>query len=370
LRPISIVPDFDNVLDGQTVTDHRESEEYTPRERLARQRQAVQASAAILAGHSNRDAAGLPIFEAVYELTLIRPFSSWHGSVSFSMSPRRFKDLALTRSEDGGRLRIAYDRTHPCSESTHSVFATLRTNLCVHEATYIERPRTILDLKLRAVGYMRSRPVATHQYRILPIEGRAPFPYHQLLPLNVLRRIVKCVVLEHQEHTPSWRGVLLSLGLVCKAWAPVLELFVEFHNAFHEAPNITRPSAVSVARYLEREPQRAQSMRIFSTKNYAHRSDDPGSPDGLGRTRALLAILRLATSVEQVYIDGFDEDRLPEFLGIISRLKAVKKCTVETKRWHPAIHSLRMNEIQKTVAGWSGLQRLAISAWASERDTG
>ncbi|KAF8068000.1 hypothetical protein FPV67DRAFT_1168316 [Lyophyllum atratum] len=246
-------------------------------------------------------------------------------------------------------FRVAYDRAH----SSTSVVSLLEST---HTLCTPRRPM------MRQVGGSWGQ-LSAYSIRILPIN------HHRLsidFPRDVVRRIAYCAT-EHQRY--GWRAQLWSMGLVCKSWSHVLDLFFFYLPEFS---GHNRASAISISRSLEANMARGKLISGFSHYNY---TDFTNAEEGtyLQNSRAFMTILSLATSMTDVFFSVTHPSLAADLIEVLSRLRKVKKCSVQgfpnqqgnniRNHWH----ILLLTEIQRFIASWPGLQTLELCYWKNSR---
>lgn len=292
-------------------------------------------------GDTNLGAA-LPICTAIFEVIDIRDAYM----VGVALVPRQ----EMTHDP---KVRVAYNRTYPCTQASHSMLAFLESNMSFRPVRHMRRYCT----------YCKGIPA--HSLRILPINGDRPSIVD--LPPNVLHNII-LEAIPRNDHTG--RAMLMSYGTVCKSWAHILNIFFSHHDRMIEGP-ITHLTAISVARSLHWKPERAKLMRTFITRNYSDTltlKRTAGDIKYLESCQALIKIIELATSVEQVKLQAIHEECLSKLALALSQLRHVTSCEVfgdhpQVRHANPRRRGFCINDIQIFIAKWSHLSRLDLISW-------
>jgi hypothetical protein len=279
----------------------------------------------------------LPIFTALFEI------------IDISDYPMIGLNLVLRPDimHDYHKLRVAYDRTYQCTQTSHSAFALLESN----------RPFRLI--------FMRGIPA--HGLRILPIDRKCS---HFLnLPRDTLRKIIRIATVS--ESSDTWRSQLFSYGMVCKSWAENLDLFYSLYTNGDK-----QVTASAVAGSLRHHPKRARLIERFSPDDYRDETLDtlPEAPDQyLRRCEVFLEILRLATSITEIEITAIPESLIEGFSQALYALRGIERCKIESSHNgfvpHPSSskQSISMADIQMFTAHWSRLSNLEISNFDADR---
>ena len=251
------------------------------------------------------------------------------------------------------RYRVVYDRKFPCSDASHSVTTFLESN---HSVNY----QAALDYAHdRPIFSPRTYRVPAHSIRILPIHHyRPPFPG---LPLEILRQIISEAILT-PGNDDDWRSDLLSYGMVCKSWAHVLNLFYAFYSV---KPN--PPTAVSVAKWLQRKPENAKLIRKFNPRHFLDFADIGSSDVEYTRyCQALLDILELSTQIRQIEIIAIEESLLQRQIRALHQLREIRTCQItgDDPNFYDLEGSKRrcvtIDDVQSFIVRWPNLSDLDI----------
>ncbi|KAF8076902.1 hypothetical protein FPV67DRAFT_1473099 [Lyophyllum atratum] len=207
--------------------------------------------------------------------------------------------------------------------------------------------------------------------RILPIRStsRSPCVY---LPFPIIRRIsfYACNV-----ERDGWRQTLASFGLVCKAWAPLFDLFFEvFLNSSYDSRKDKGPPRIAaVARSLSENPARGTLIKTYSPILYR--------PIPMKRVTAATfekyckaqnTILRLATSLTHITVASTLVPLLQEFVDILCTLEDVQSFrSMNSLYWQvlppeeTPVRTLSFEDIQRIIARWPRLTKLSLAGWTS-----
>ncbi|KAF8077633.1 hypothetical protein FPV67DRAFT_1462457 [Lyophyllum atratum] len=205
--------------------------------------------------------------------------------------------------------------------------------------------------------------IYVHTVRILPLLGNRPLPVP--LPLPLLKR---CIIYAFADRQRGWRKGLLSCGLVCRSWAPILDLFFQHFHYPDQSQSSDPPHISAVAVSLERTPFRAALVRGFTPLLYA--------PPNVRATTTFFesqnAILRRAKSVEELSIRSTHPSLSEELLHILGGLREVRAFKVSSinlpsyrQTLTEEIDDFNISEIQSAIALWPHLRTLKIYNWKS-----
>ncbi|KAF8055896.1 hypothetical protein FPV67DRAFT_1537529 [Lyophyllum atratum] len=213
--------------------------------------------------------------------------------------------------------------------------------------------------------FKTGRPrIYVHAVRILPLLGNRSVPVS--LPLPLLKR---CVVYAFAHRQQGWRKGLLSCGLVCRSWAPIVDLFFQhFHypDVLQYLEDAADISAVAVS--LRRTPFRAALVRGYTSSLYTR-----PKPEAVTKFfESQNSILRQAKSVEELSIESTHPFLFEELLHILGGLREVRAFRVSRMilPFHHQIstediYDLNISEIQNAIARWPHLRTLKIYNWKS-----
>ena len=317
----------------------------------------------------NNDPSSSHLCTVVFELV---PQQRHAGHRWGDPGPRSFTRLLpinLSRPGDSAGLRVVYDRTHPCTEGSHSVFSFLRIR--PHE---IYGPHAAPDPHTEGrCGTHRRRtavmPVTVHNLRLLQTSHKDRHPPPQLPP-EVLLLIGKYAIAEPSKR--DWRKRILTMTLVCQSWAHLANLFFQLLDDCGEEEE--KPSPERVARSLALQPQRAKLVRKFSPSHYKGFELQKKSP--LSSWREIVKILKLTTSVEEVSFYGVHQSILPDFLQALSLLQKVERLRIislfrtragNADRSDRNLGDLSMPDIQTLVSNWPCLEKIVVLGWVGTR---
>ena len=287
------------------------------RTQLDEQRRSIKLSQLLL---EKDDPSSSHLCTVVFQLVPTGRKSSYRFDHLQPNSFTRLLPINLSMPPNTAGLRVAYDRTHPCTQDSHSVFSFLQ--IYSHE---IYGPNAAPKPAGKCGNWMRTAvmPVTMYSLRILPTsnEARRPFPQ---LPPEVLLLIGKYVVTEPSKS--RWRKKLLSVALVCRSWAHLVNLFFQLLDDCKDEEE--KPSPAGMAQSLKLRPQQAALVRIFSPFHYKGCGHEKKS--SLPSWRELLKILTsLETCVEEVALRaGVHRDVLADSLQALSRLQKVKRLKI------------------------------------------
>ncbi|KAF5386613.1 hypothetical protein D9615_001544 [Tricholomella constricta] len=203
--------------------------------------------------------------------------------------------------------------------------------------------------------------------RILPISSRSTSL--SSLPFTLLSRVVLHAIFDNKER---WRRSLLSFGLVCKSWAPLLDLFFS-HFCNHVRPFDKGyeylPRIEAVARSLEMVPRRAALIKRYTPRTYLRPVKAEHSHIFW---KAQNTILRLAaTSLQHLHIDSTrtDDPSFQEFIDIISGLRGIQTFQLSGPWSKPSwakvgdLRNLVVEDIQRIICLWPHLTSLILTSW-------
>ncbi|GLB34654.1 hypothetical protein LshimejAT787_0202190 [Lyophyllum shimeji] len=248
-------------------------------------------------------------------------------------------------------LRILYDHTRVWTSTRESTVLFL-------ESSHSLRPRV-----LTAYRRVELQGISAHSVRILPLSMRR-VPFVHLPPA-----ILTCVA-QHAfgDRNIGWRSGLLSFGLVCKAWTPLLDLyFSNSHNL--EVVDLDQADASKVARSLERRPERGALIQKFSPYEYRlHFLSN--ADDWKTFWQSQNAILRLATAVKHLHITCTHQSLFEDFVATLCLLKNVRSLRVSsapsacsTLEASTELRSLTTYDIQHIISQWMHLRSLYLFNW-------
>ncbi|KAF9459686.1 hypothetical protein BDZ94DRAFT_1001647 [Collybia nuda] len=316
----------------------------TYRASLERHQTLSENSKAILAHHSSLDGNNttLPLCTVVFEFL----------DNSDDIGPSVGLKLRLD-SISKAFLHIIYERATTCTPDRRAFVSHL-------QLTSNHYFRRLINPDYPSVPtYPRPRSMPTHMVRVLPLSGSAPIFLQ--LPLTILRRIATFAFSRRES---GFRRGLLSFGLICKAWLPVLDIFFEIlgHPNYHSRIK-DLPSAAAAARTLECKPEKAKFLKIFRSRDYFIDDDE----DNLAG--AHISILKLATFITDITISSVPPSLVDPFLNTASMLKAVRNFTVSTQDDMGSSSStiskksspqLRISDILNLISHWEELRTLII----------
>jgi hypothetical protein len=224
-----------------------------------------------------------------------------------------------------------------------------------------------LDIRTSALlpGFGGSLGVAAHTARIIPCARLGTFNH---LPASILRRIAMFAI---GNKGYGWRSVLLRLGLVCKAWFPLLDLFFETLGTGNH-PDQT--DATAVIRTLQHCPDKASLIEGFSARNFEE--PDLCEEDEYVRFyEAIVKIIRSATSLARVEMAGCHLSLSQEYLSALSQLRKVQKCEVHGSgqnirfiREFPGRYEFGINDMQKCLMNWPEIFEFRMNGWNNTDD--
>ncbi|KAG6828979.1 hypothetical protein H0H92_006101 [Tricholoma furcatifolium] len=248
-------------------------------------------------------------------------------------------------------LRVAYDGTF--ISNSGSVFNVFESNVTFqHAETYTVSPHALFRLRKFPIG------IPSYSARILPVGRNSPPCYH-MLPSSILQYIAQATV---DRRSKNWRSDLLSVGVVCKAWTCMLDVFFTVLTSV-DGEDIHPPTPMSVARSLQLRPERGQLMDCFRLEDYKGlKAGIDNEKHFMDRCRSVLTILTYATEIRSLHLPGIHASLRNEFTKILSRLTKVEKCTIYDRDSHMGqIIEFNIGEIQQFISGWEGLRELNIA---------
>ena len=298
-------------------------------------------------GSSTND---LPICTVLFELVdLVRYPKIRRQEIALVLRPQ------MAWSDD---LRVAYDRTYPCTERSHSVTTFLESNC--HFVFHV-----VWDYARDApASFTHVYGVPAHSIRILPIHDHRP-PFAGF-PRELLRQIVSEAIRTGSEN--RWCSALLSYGTVCKSWAHVLDLFYATYCGLI----IGMPTAVSVAKSLQYKPGNAKLIKRFSHSDYRETYLDnhdvqPMEDDEYEQAcQSLLDILELVTHIREITIIATAESLLQRQICALHKLREITTCVIKGDRHSfrpekPKRGSVTMNDVQSFIVHWPNLSDLNVT---------
>lgn len=279
----------------------------------------------------------MPILTIAFEVVLDR-IGEWFWA---TLQPRP--------SDTSKYLRIAYDKTFSTELGSFVNFFETNISFRSYYDDVLTDPHAVFRLRETPMG------IPAYSTRILPITRCQVLP---ALPPSILQSIAKAAV-EHKFR--GWRSIVLSLGLVCKAWSCMLDTF--FTVFTRNTCNRHQPSLLAVARSLEMRPERGLLMNCFRLEDYAGLSRGiDNEKQFIARCRAVLTILSCATAIKTIHLPGIHASLRREFVKILLRLENVERCTIYDHDSHMGkIVEFNIGEIQQFIARWNRLRQLDIA---------
>lgn len=246
-------------------------------------------------------------------------------------------------------LRIIYDRAVPCSVTERSLVAILE----------LTPPHNFANDNVGLGRSARSSVIFKHSIRIIPLsESRPPF---RDLPSDILHRIAWHAFFQRKH---GFRRQLLSWGMVCKAWLPLLDIFYKGLGSLCIPEDMPDPGAV--ARTLARKPEKGKLIKVICPSHYAgsHETNIERYEEFL---QAFITVLNLAPAVQHLTLPMIHPPLRKMLIETLCTLEYVQIC-------HTYYHSsygpeddgpdfLSMCEIQKFTARWPALRQLHIHRW-------
>ena len=316
------------------------------RQILSRRRDAIKLSDRLLDTIDSGGQQALPVFTAVFEI------------LDANQPPMTGLSLRLPHTVVYDDLfRIAYDRAYPCTEASHSAIAFLQFNRSF---------RLVWDYSYGRNCMVFLQGISAYTIRVLPkTDNRPPLVD---LPPKILRQIIS-----EAASGREWRSELLSYSMVQKSWAHVRDLFYSLYC--HRG---NKPTAVSVARSLRYHPEKAKLIPRFSPYDYSDADDDDWrnveENDYIRTSRALLDILELLTSMEEIVFMTIDSSLIQEFLCRLCHIQGIEECEIRsdyasTRATKPRRRSLTISEIQTVISHWPNLSSLNVSYCEDDETT-
>lgn len=232
-------------------------------------------------------------------------------------------------------LRIAYDRAFPCNPTRRSIVLFIDSNHTLYRTPFNE--------------------ILSHNIRVLPTSATRAISCH--IPAVVLR----CIVF----HTigldgKGWHTNLISIGLVCKSWSHVLDLFFERLGTSICKFNKAKASAVALS--LKRKPDRGKLIRNFDITNYVvDGSRRKCTEEGyMNFQQSIIAIISLAPLLRSVYICGPNESIPEDLVDALSRLQYIEECTLGGGRHSFGERDFTFLELLSFVSKWHSLRNLKV----------
>lgn len=246
------------------------------------------------------------------------------------------------------RLRIIYDRAVPCSVTERSLMANLE----------LAHPYTFSGGDAALDPSLVSLVVFTHRIRVIPLsESR---PHFRSLPADILHRIAWHAFSQRER---GFRTQLLSWGMVCKAWLPLLDLFYEGLGRKHAEDT---PDPGAVVRTLEHKPEKRRLIKVISPYNYAG-ARETNIERSEEFSQAFIALLELTTAVRHLTLPLIQPTLRAKLIQTLCTLKSVQICyTYNPYPLGPRSKGLKpfsMCEIQKFTAQWPVLRQLCVRMW-------
>ncbi|KAF8077657.1 hypothetical protein FPV67DRAFT_1462574 [Lyophyllum atratum] len=257
-------------------------------------------------------------------------------------------------------MRIVYDHTRIWT-STH------RSAVLLLQSSHAFRSRWLSTVSV----HRRIDPsgMLVHALRILPIYQSRPAYIH--LPPTVLTRIARFAF---GDRKVGWRRGLMSFGLVCKAWTPLLDLFFQkFYNPHFL--NVDQADAAKVSRSLEMRPERGALMEKFSPYDYRlHFLSSADDWKTFWRSQNI--ILGLAPAIKDLHLSCTHQSLFRDLVTTLSLLKNVQNFRVtgppsvcSTVEASVELRSLDAADIQSIISHWTQLRSLSLFNWNLLVDT-
>ncbi|KAG6863586.1 hypothetical protein C0991_004815 [Blastosporella zonata] len=175
------------------------------------------------------------------------------------------------------------------------------------------------------------------------------------------------------DRDDGWRATLLSYGLVCKAWSPVVELFFEgFEPDATRVPGFRtlaindKPVACRVARSLEARPERGSLIRAFATNYFIHPSAHVSMWDCQQQWHSFAFIMGHANpqllKIVRI-LHPIHPDVAKDVLRILEALCGVESFVLVRPGFD-------MDTIQEVMSKWPRLHELILHEWSAfDKDT-
>ncbi|KAG6919369.1 hypothetical protein DXG01_006918 [Tephrocybe rancida] len=253
--------------------------------------------------------------------------------------------------------KVVYDSIYPCNAGSHSVCQLFCSNFNVspfHTESDDYTP-TVFGPSL----CIRILPITRDRSRKSP-----------LLPRTIL-----CQIFREALWGRRWRSNMLAIGLVCKDWAHIFDVFFGWHRGTLEGVSI-----LALARSLALRPERGCLLRTISLYNFREtlwRYDRrPVSGDDISSmvmdervTEALIDILQLAPLVQTINLGNLRTPLRADVMRNLAMLKEVETASVSSAASFlddKLTPPFAMKDIQALVANWAGLRHLTMIRWNDE----
>ncbi|KAG6917324.1 hypothetical protein DXG01_002982 [Tephrocybe rancida] len=267
--------------------------------------------------------------------------------------PRLVQKTSYCPSQQG--LRVIYDHTQPCDPAHASMLLFLACSTNLEPA-----------LSGTIGVHLAQTWIRAHAFRILPLATRSKCPE---LPPHIVRRITEFAV-AHGER--GWRKVLMTCGLVSRAWKQVLDIYFQGLGSITRNLVADNPWASSVARSLDLRPERGALIRSFSVYDYAFKSNVKGQDNYTAQDwDALLTILghvdpaglrviHLPVSIP-AYVAG---DLSTRFFSLCD----VKELHIGESHSKSEKVPFDMDTIQSWISQWPDFRVLQLGRWSKSGD--
>ncbi|TFY70349.1 hypothetical protein EVG20_g2660 [Dentipellis fragilis] len=275
-------------------------------------------------------------------------------------------DIRSPQLLDDKAYRVVYEHSHLCTSvcPSTSVMLSLKANraFCTQiqqtesrdAAPYVPKPQ--VDIR-------------TYGIRILPqSSSRQPFKHP---PPEILCLIFSSSLYSGNEIDDHWQELLLSFGLVCRAWVHALDLLYEDFsdgNGGWPSPNLNCFAAA-----LRLNPARASAIRRFSTLYFNH-VPRPGETNEQA-SQSLIDILSAATLVQELKVADVVVDHKDMCMQALRGCTEVREFGIakgyRSPGGGPQVYTPALSDVIQCMAHWPHLRALSISQFiAGHIDSG
>ncbi|KAG6914647.1 hypothetical protein DXG01_016121 [Tephrocybe rancida] len=289
--------------------------------------------------------------------TLMLRFVVYHKSPETrKIELQQLDDLTFPLPKD---LCIAYDRTYTLLPGTSSIVSYLYCSKTFHESRWNSVHG---EFSLSIIQSMQG--LYSHDLRILPLIRRSkPLP---VLPPEIYQTIAWFSFTKKKR---GWRRRLLSLALISKAWAHVVDLFFSGLPPNRDEDPV---QAVVMARSLERSPHRGELIRDLAPWRYGRLPR--GAEDTLSRfCDTMMYIVSMAPRVRDLRLGMIDSLSLVPFIRVLADLREVESLQADgsevvglqytSEAPKGRRYAWAIEDIQQAISGWKRLKSVTLQTW-------
>ncbi|KAG6917327.1 hypothetical protein DXG01_002985 [Tephrocybe rancida] len=253
-------------------------------------------------------------------------------------------------------LQVIYDHAQPCDPVHASMFLFLACS------TNLEPVRTIFSDGIHSTQAV----IRAHAFRVFPLATRSKCPE---LPPHIVRRIAEFAIV-HKER--GWRKMLMSYGLVSRAWKQVLDIYFKGLGSGPGEAIADKPWVSSVARSLDLRPERGALIHSFSVYDYALKSNAMGHDNYTVQDwDALLTILGHVdpAGLRVIYLPiSLPASVAGDLLTRFFALCGVKELHLGKSHGKNENVPFDIDTIQSWISQWPDLSVLALDSWSKSGD--